>query len=363
MKTKLTVLFIATILISYNLIAQDVKYVFELDCNEGIVQVYLNGKYGFINKERKEIVPVKYDEVSCFYDGIGGIKLNGKWGGVDKTGKEVIPIKYDENLIFSEGLAPVILNGKYGFIDKTDKLVIPAIYDNVNTFHDGKAKVQKNGEWISIDKPSVVSNNDNKYETVTIGTQTWMATNLEVKHYRNGDAIPEVKDNTAWQNTKAGGRCYYENSEMMGMFTGTLYNMYAIKDVRNICPEGWHIPTEEECQTLLNFLGGGVTDPSGFVDDNSEHEKAAALAIKSKALWDAIDTYKGTNSSGFSLFPTGLRGADGTFGRKGSTGYFWTADNESPNKTKVFFLNINSVIIMMTNDNMTTGYPIRCIKD
>ena len=85
----------------------------------------------------------------------------------------------------------------------------------------------------------------NIYTTVTIGNKVWMAANLRVTRYRNGDVIPYITDSTAWRNSQTGGRCFYNNDTTQATAYGLLYNWYAINDNRNIAPEGWHIATEE----------------------------------------------------------------------------------------------------------------------
>jgi hypothetical protein len=91
---------------------------------------------------------------------------------------------------------------------------------------------------------------------VVIGTQTWTACNLDVTTYRNGDAIPQVTDPTAWNNLTTGAWCYYENSSSLGCTYNKLYNWYAVNDPRGLAPVGYHVPTEAEIETLRQFLGG-----------------------------------------------------------------------------------------------------------
>ena len=86
----------------------------------------------------------KYDWKDKYYEGLAWVKLNGKWGFIDKTGKEVIPIKYDGAWYFSEGLASVKLNDKWGFIDKAGKEVTPIKYDMAISFSEGLANVELN---------------------------------------------------------------------------------------------------------------------------------------------------------------------------------------------------------------------------
>ena len=149
------------------------------DFNEGLAKVKLNGKWFYIdkngkeiphlnnksvnfrddmaktelnNKNKQEIPPLKYDYISPFVEGLARVKLNGKYGFIDKTGKVVIPLIYDAARDFHEGLALVILNDKVGFIDKTGKVVIPLIYDDTWDFSKGFARVKLNGKWFYIDK-------------------------------------------------------------------------------------------------------------------------------------------------------------------------------------------------------------------
>lgn len=84
----------------------------------------------------------------------------------------------------------------------------------------------------------------NVNKTVTIGNQVWMAENLKVTHYRNGDAIPYIIDNTEWANIITGALCAYDNDSPHILTYGLLYNWYAVNDSRHIAPEGWHVPTD-----------------------------------------------------------------------------------------------------------------------
>jgi hypothetical protein len=128
------------------------KYDFAYDFSEGLAKVELHGKRGYIDKTGKEIIPLKYDYAGDFSEGLVLMKLHGKHGYVDKTGKEVIPLKYDDAGYFSDGLAVVRLNSKYGYIDKTGKEVIPFKYDRAGYFFEGLAYVELNGKYGYIDK-------------------------------------------------------------------------------------------------------------------------------------------------------------------------------------------------------------------
>jgi uncharacterized protein (TIGR02145 family) len=96
------------------------------------------------------------------------------------------------------------------------------------------------------------------YKTVVIGNQTWMAENLNVDRFRNGDLIPEAKTNEEWETRKEkkAAWCYYNNDTKNGSKYGKLYNWHAVNDNRGLAPEGWHIPSPDEWEMLFSFLGG-----------------------------------------------------------------------------------------------------------
>lgn len=94
-----------------------------------------------------------YDEVDCLQEGFASVKQHGKYGFVNKVGKVMIPIQYDDAQHFSEGFAGVKQNGQYGFINKGDEILIPAQYDRIlQGFKNGKAQVKRHGEQFYIDK-------------------------------------------------------------------------------------------------------------------------------------------------------------------------------------------------------------------
>jgi hypothetical protein len=139
MRTQLIILLIAFMVIGSSCQRQELK---RIKC--------ANGKYGFVDRTGKEIIPCIYDEIGSFSEGLAPVNLNGKWGYIDRTGKVIIPYKYDEIGSFSEGHAPVNLNGKWGYIDKTGKVVIPCKYDRAEYFSKGRALVILNGELFII---------------------------------------------------------------------------------------------------------------------------------------------------------------------------------------------------------------------
>jgi uncharacterized protein (TIGR02145 family) len=131
-------------------------------------------------------------------------------------------------------------------------------------------------------------------KTVKIGNQEWMAENLNVSTFRKADPIPEVKSDEDWEIARDFGKpacCYYENDQANGAIYGRLYNWYAVADPRGLEPKGWHVASDTEWETLVEYLGG---------------EEDAGWKIKEMgtAHWDSPNTAV-TNESGFCALPGG----------------------------------------------------------
>jgi len=107
-------------------------------------------------------------------------------------------------------------------------------------------------------KPEVVEDIKSGFKTVEIGEQVWMAENLNVSTFRNGDPIPQARTQEEWKKAgenKQAAWCYYDNNPANGKKYGKLYNYYATSDPRGLAPNGWHIPTDSEWKTLIKYLG------------------------------------------------------------------------------------------------------------
>jgi uncharacterized protein (TIGR02145 family) len=188
----------------------------------------------------------------------------------------------------------------------------------------------------------------NVYHTVTIGSQEWMAENLKVTHYRNGDTIPNVTDALAWDALSTGAYCEYENSVDSATIYGRLYNWYAANDSRIIAPDGWHIPSLTEWTTLQNYLGS---------DAGSKMKEIGT------AHWISPNT-GATNESGFNGLPAGGRGYQGAF--IGLHRYTWFCSSTESDSDHVWLSNLNHLdtyLNLVSHPLKTGGYSIRCVKD
>ena len=202
----------------------------------------------------------------------------------------------------------------------------------------------------------------NLYSTVVIGDQLWMRENLRTSHFSNGDPIPYVPLAADWTAATSAAWSYYDNDAAYGEIYGKLYNWYTVSDPRNVCPAGWHVPTDEEWMELETSLGMIGTELS-LTSSRGVAENVGGQ-LKSTLLWDAPNT-GADNGSGFWGFPTGSRNAGGNFFNLGSHGYWWMATEVEGNQTHAWQRQLwwnNAGIYRLANHKGTAG-AIRCVQD
>jgi uncharacterized protein (TIGR02145 family) len=196
---------------------------------------------------------------------------------------------------------------------------------------------------------------------VTIGTQIWSSTNLDVTTYRDGTPIPQVTDPTQWANLTTGAWCYYNNDPANGAIYGKLYNWYAVAGIydaaslndpslrKQLAPQGWHIPSDAEWTTLTTFLGG---------------QNVAGGKMKSigTSLWQSPNT-AATNESGFTGLPAGYRFDDGTFDDIGDVGGWWSSSENGTADAWYRGLYYFNGTAYSPNGYKNVGFSVRCLRD
>jgi uncharacterized protein (TIGR02145 family) len=209
--------------------------------------------------------------------------------------------------------------------------------------------------------PTVTDYDGNTYFTVKIGDQCWMAQNLKVTHYRNGDPIPNVTGDTEWSNHSTGAYCEYDNDPANVDTYGRLYNWYAVDDSRNIAPEGWHVPTDAELKQLEMYLGMSQAEADGTgwrgTDEGGKLKEAGTTH------WLAPNT-GATNESGFTALPGGLRYFDGLFTNLGNYAYFWSSTEFSGDFA--WYRNLDyygSQVGRYYYFDKHYGFSVRCVRD
>ena len=197
------------------------------------------------------------------------------------------------------------------------------------------------GSLITAKGQEVVKDYDgNVYKTVKIGTLVWMAENLKVTHYRNGEPIPNIKEPKQWDILTSGACCDLNNNPDYTKAFGLIYNWYTIADVRNACPAGWHVPSDLEWNSLTIFLSG---------------EKGSGGVLPGSAT---------INQSLFRFLPEGFRGYDGEVTGIGYGGGGWWSATECTAKTAFYRnVNYNTASRQHMEGRKSFGYHIRCIKD
>jgi len=195
-------------------------------------------------------------------------------------------------------------------------------------------------------KTLYADNDGNVINTITIGTQTWMAENLKSTKFQNGNIIANVTDPSAWRTLTTASYSSYNNNSAYLKSYGNLYNWFAVNDTRNIAPKGWHVPTQAEWTTLINYLGG---------------ISVAGDKLKETGNVNWIGIYSGaTNSSGFNALPGGILSTN-SFTNIGITGQWWSATEVDTNTAWNLSLSNASPLVVYENNSKQNGLSIRCI--
>ncbi len=191
----------------------------------------------------------------------------------------------------------------------------------------------------------------NTYRVVKIGGQTWMAENLKVTRYRNGDPIQYAPERVDWTGLKEGAYCMYKCDQSRVELFGHLYNWYAVSDPRNIAPAGWHVPTEGDWNELIEFLGGPAV-------------AGGKLKASGNELWTAPNL-GATDEHGFCAMGCGFRHHTGGFFDHTRACYMWSADERNSYSAWFRYLCCDSASVKkyVYSSSKGNGYSVRCVKD
>jgi uncharacterized protein (TIGR02145 family) len=196
---------------------------------------------------------------------------------------------------------------------------------------------------------SVKDVDGNKYKTVTIGTQVWMAENLKTTKYNDGTEIPLVTNNDDWAKLTTPAYSWYNNDLAENKETyGALYNWYTV-NTNKLCPKGWHVPTDGDWMIMVSNLKEGDFVGGSMKEAGTRHWK--------------IPNTGATNKSGFTALPGGYRSIEGIFNYIGIFGYWWSSTEY--NNTTVLFWNLRYKYNSAYKDRSEKycGFSIRCLMD
>jgi uncharacterized protein (TIGR02145 family) len=193
------------------------------------------------------------------------------------------------------------------------------------------------------------------YKTVKIGNQFWMAENLSASLFNDGTAIPLIETDPGWGSLTSPGYCYLFNDPITYKSTyGALYNWYTVNSGK-LCPAGWHVPSDEEWEAMINGLGGS-------------NSSGSRLKISGSVYWGKF--FGGTNSSGFSALPgkwrTNSKGCSFPWNDDIWKNGRWWSSSES------LLINTNAICRDLDNGsnivgryylNKANGCSVRCVKN
>lgn len=188
-----------------------------------------------------------------------------------------------------------------------------------------------------------------KVKTIIHENQEWMAQNLNVSHFANGEPIFRAKTAKEWKQAGDDGKaawCYYQNNKENGKKYGKLYNWHAISDPRGLAPEGWRVPNNTDWETLIDNIG----------NPNNAGER-----MKSTENW--LNAPKGNLKDGFNAMPAGGRDNTGTFTGLKSRAFFWSATDQLMFYGNYFVITYNTKSIEQKSIYKDYGFSVRCMRD
>ena len=262
----------------------------------------------------------------------------------------------DKGIVWSSNINPTLADKKISY--GSGYSVIKALLSNLskNTAYNVRVYATYSFGTFYSNNLSFTTLN----ETVKIGNQEWMTSNLDVTTYTDGTPIPQVTDVETFNTLKTGAWCYLSNDTSNGHKYGKLYNWYAVMGIhdetsrtfppnrKKLAPQGYHIPSYDEFAVLIAGLGG--------LNDAAD----AAAKLKVNYKWPT----KGNNSSGFSALPGG--NASPYSNANGDLAWWWSSTEHNLTEASYMHIadlpNVNRVIVFPFNTK-TFFQSVRCIKD
>jgi uncharacterized protein (TIGR02145 family) len=213
----------------------------------------------------------------------------------------------------------------------------------------------------------------NYYNTIKIGNQIWMAENLKTTKYNDGTPIPNIINNTAWEALTTGAYCDYNNTPSNSTTYGRLYNWYVVDNNeatkmesnggKNVCPTGWHVPSNVEWTVLTDYLTN-----NGYGYEGSGSDIGKSMAATSGWIAYGIEGTIGNdqasnNSSGFTALPSGYRDYAGTYHNIGGYEYLWSSSEHPTTNVYSRGMLYTSSDVGITILNKRYGFSVRCLRD
>jgi uncharacterized protein (TIGR02145 family) len=206
----------------------------------------------------------------------------------------------------------------------------------------------------------------NEYRTLQFGNQVWTIENLRTTKYNDGQSIPLVTDSVSWAAMTTPAYCFfnYTGDTAAQRQWGALYNWYAVHTGK-LAPTGWHVSTDEDWDTLQNYLIA-----NGYNFDGTTGENKIAKAMSAQTGWltstdtgaSGNDTTK-NNASGFSGLPNGYCDYDGYTYYRSWYAFWWTATEQDSTFVKIRTLSYTSPDLKSTAFTKIYGLSVRLVLD
>ena len=277
--------------------------------------------------------------------------------------------KSDERHLLKNGIQNIPM-----YYNEGERLVISAYAGNLK---HTKSLIPSSSQNIDFPFFECVDADNNTYGIVTIGDQLWMDRNLETTKYHNEIPLAYPGNNGIdWSNNTSGAYSWYANDVSFKDSYGALYNWFAVNNSHGLCPEGWHVPSSDEWNVLLDYIlaqGYSNIQQNIFGAGNSLKScrkqgswLGSDCIAEAHPRWDAQTTHHGFDAFGFSALPGGWRYEDqaASFYGIGFYGFWWTTDVQtSVWKIGWHLYNVDGRFNQVYSYHQNQGLSVRCLKD
>jgi uncharacterized protein (TIGR02145 family) len=229
-----------------------------------------------------------------------------------------------------------------------------------------------------------ITYNSYTYNAVAIGTQCWMQENLRTRLYNDGTEIrfnnsggsDGVTPSQTWSVLDYGAHTIYANDSVASPSNltnyGYLYNWYAAKGIatagsttyKNICPTGWHVPTDSDWNKLIRSIDSGADTTGTNIQSTTAGGKMKSTGDNTAGtgLWNSPNT-GADNASGFTVLPGGYRSdVGGSFEYISNLALFWSA-TESGSTAWFRYMYSSNSDVYIADTNKSSGASVRCLRD